>query len=106
MEGLRKLNVSFKLLNGSLTDLYTKSKYKGLFDIVVFSLKTDSVMQPEFNVLLNSGATIFCECADTCVIVKDDKRTEYKSKLREKGESAGWTFQSGPYDHYMRFTFQ
>jgi len=64
LPGLKKLNVSFKLMTGPLADLYTKSKYQGLFDIVVLSLKSDSVIQEEFNVLLKPNATIFCECGE------------------------------------------
>ena len=49
MQGFKKLNVSIKLLTDSLTELYSKSKYKSLFDYVVLSLKSDSVLTNEFN---------------------------------------------------------
>jgi hypothetical protein len=74
MEGLKKLNVSIKLLSGSVSDLFTKSKYKGLFDIVVLSLKSDGVLTDEaINVLLNENATIYCECGDNLVVLKDQQ---------------------------------
>lgn len=48
LPGLKKLNISFKLLTGPISDLYSKSKYQHHFDIAVLSLKSDSVITPEF----------------------------------------------------------
>jgi len=72
MEGFKNLNVSIKLLTDSLSELYTKSKYKNLFDFAVISLKSDSVLTDDFNVILKQNATIYCETADNLVIFKPE----------------------------------
>lgn len=53
MEGFKKIKLSIKLLTGNLAELYPKAKYYKLFDYVVISLKSDSILTPEFNTLLN-----------------------------------------------------
>jgi len=56
MEGFKKLNLSIKLLTNPISDLYPKAKYHNMFDHVVISLKSDSILTTEFNTLLKPGA--------------------------------------------------
>lgn len=72
MEGFKKLNVSIKLLTNPISDLYSKAKYHNLFDHVVISLKSDSILTSEFNTILKPDAKIYCETADNLVIFKPE----------------------------------
>lgn len=73
MEGFKKLNVSIKLLTNPISELYPKAKYHQLFDYVVISLKSDSILTTEFNTILKPNAKIYCETADNLVIFKPEQ---------------------------------
>ena len=103
LEGFKKLNISLKFITGDLTDLYIKSKYKGLFDLVVMSLKSDSVLTEEFKVLLNEGSKIYCESADNVVILKDEQRKQYREKLIAKVKEIKFEVLDSPWESYLLF---
>lgn len=52
LEGFKRLNVKFHLLTGKISNLYKKSKYKNLFNIVVFSMRCADRVNKEFNQLM------------------------------------------------------
>jgi len=110
-EGTRRLlpafevaNVKIHLLTDSLDKLYSKSKYKDLFDIGVMSIHSANKIDPELMVLFKDKAKLHVETADYIVIMKKEQRQEFRSKIQEKCEKANLKLiKEPPYKHHMMF---
>ena len=108
-EGTRKLlkgfvqcNVKFHLLTDSIDKLYTKSKYKDLFDIGVLSIHSANKINPEFMTLFKDGAKMHIESADNIVIMKKEQRVEFRTQIAAKCEKANMKLVgTTPYNHHM-----
>lgn len=60
------------LLSGNLEKLYTKKKFKNLFDIGVLSVNSANQITREFSCLFKDQAKVHCETADYMVILKKE----------------------------------
>jgi dynein assembly factor 3, axonemal len=69
LKGMEFANVKFHLLTDSIDKLYTKSKYKDLFDIGVLSIHSANKIDSEFLGLFKDGAKLHVESADYIVIM-------------------------------------
>ena len=102
LKGFRQSNVKFHLLTDSIDKLYTKSKYKDLFDIGVLSIHSANKIDPELMTLFKDGAKIHIESADNVVIMKKEQRAEFRAKIAEKCEKANMKLVgTTPYNHHM-----
>ena len=61
--------MKFHLLTDSIDKLYTKAKYKDLFDIGVLSIHSANKIDTELMTLFKDGAKIHIESADNIVIM-------------------------------------
>ena len=102
LKGFKQCNVKFHLLTDSIDKLYTKSKYKDLFDIGVLSIHSANKIDPELMTLFKDGAKIHIESADNIVIIKKEQRAEFRTKIAEKCEKANMKLVgTTPYNHHM-----
>ena len=95
-------NVKFHLLTDSIDKLYTKSKYKELFDIGVLSIHSANKIDADFTNMFKEGAKVHIETADNIVIMNKEQRAEFRSKIAEKCEKANMKQMSTtPYNHHL-----
>lgn len=90
------------MLTDSIDKLYTKSKYKDLFDIGVLSIHSANSIDTDLTGIFKDGAKIHIESADNIVIMKKDQRAEFRAKISEKCEKANMKLVgTTPYNHHM-----
>ncbi len=98
-----KLKVSIKLLNGPLDGMYHKSAYKGRFDVALLGLKADNIINEDFKVLMKENGKIYLETADNLVLFKKEQQEEYRKKMAESAEKAGWVAEESAWDTYCLY---
>ena len=92
------------MLSGDLKALKTKSKFRGLFDIGVLSITSENYISPELTELFRHEAKVHCESADYIIIMKEEQRVEYRTKVMEVAKEANWKLaDDAPYTHHMLF---
>ena len=93
------------MLSGDLKALKTKSKFRGLFDIGVLSITSENYTSPELTELFRHEAKVHCESADYIIIMKEEQRVEYRTKVMEVAKEANWKLadEEAPYTHHMLF---
>lgn len=108
LAGFTQPKVKIHLLAGKdIKELATKKKYKGLFDIGVFSVHSAGHISPELTKCFKDKATVHCESADYVFVMKPEQRVEFRAKVLELGTAAGWTVAEEPaYTHHMLFEVQ
>ena len=95
-------NVKFHLLTDPIDKLFTKSKYKDLFDIGVLSIHSANKINPELMTIFKDNAKIHIESADYIVIMRKLQREEFRAKIAEKCEKANMKLVgTTPYNHHM-----
>ena len=105
LEGFQRLNVKFHLLTGKISNLYQKSKYKGLFNIAVMSIKWADLINKDFNQLLAEGCYINVENGNNLVVFDDANRVDYIIKLKELTKEANWKELDDVYKHHCSFQY-
>jgi len=78
------------LAEPDLRKLATKRKYQALFDIGVLSVHSADRISPELTKLFKDKARVHCEAADFLIIMKPEQRLEFREKVSEKSDGAGW----------------
>jgi hypothetical protein len=102
LKGFTQANVKIHLLTDSIDKLYTKSKYKDLFDIGVLSIHSSNKIDTDFLSLFKEGAKLHIESADMIVIMNKKQREEFRIKMGEKCEKANLkVVGTTPYNHHM-----
>ena len=102
LNGFKQANVKFHLLTDTIDKLYTKSKYKELFDIGVLSIHSANRIDNELMTLFKDGSKLHIETADNIVIMNKKQRVEFREKIAEKCEKANLKLVgTTPYNHHM-----
>ena len=92
MRGFTDLKIKIHLLaEPDLRKLATKRKYQALFDIGVLSVHSADKISPELTSLFRDKARVHCETADFLIIMTPEQRLEFRTKVYEKANVAGWT---------------
>lgn len=72
------------LATQDLRTLAVKKKFRGRFDIGVFSVHSADKISPELTTLFKDKATVHCESADFLFVMKPEQRVEFRQKVIEK----------------------
>ena len=105
LPGFSNLKVKFHLLADSdIKTLNSRKKYKGLFDIGVLSVHSGGNISPELTQLFKDKARVHCESGDYLIMLNEEQRIQFRTKVFEKAGAAGWTTIRGPpFKHHMLF---
>jgi hypothetical protein len=67
LPGFSMANVKIHFLSDDIEKLYTKQKYRDLFDIGVLSIHSNNKISKELNCMFKKGAHVHVETADMLV---------------------------------------
>merc|ERR1712159_276634 len=94
-EGTRRLlkgftmgNIKVHLLSDDLQKLYTKAKYRDLFDIGILSMH--SSISEDMNVLFKKKAKIHVETVDNLCSISKEARAKYREDVTAKCQKSDW----------------
>ena len=104
LRGFTQANIKIHLLTDEIDKLYSKQKYQNLFDIGVLSIYSTGKIDEYLSILFKKGAKIHVESADMVVPLSKEQRAEFRKKVDEKCEKAGWQLLANPpYTHHMLY---
>lgn len=107
LNGFKMLNVQIHLLSDDLDKIFTKAKYKDLFDIGVLSSHSCNYVGKEgsqINNIFKQDAKVHIETVDQLCIMKKEQKAEFRKKIVEKCEAAGWeASKEVPFSHHMLY---
>ena len=68
------------------------------------SITSENYISPELTELFRHEARVHCESADYIIIMKEEQRVEYRTKVMEVAKEANWKLtDDAPFTHHMLF---
>ena len=105
LQGFKNANVKIHLLSEDIDKLFTKSKFRNLFDAAALSIHSANHIDKEgYNNLFKNGSHVHIETSDYLCVLKKEQKSEFRDKIAAKCQKAGWKQSSAmPYKHHVLY---